>query len=134
MSPQVLDELSAVEQLFQALADRTRLRILALLLTGEVCVCVIHESLGLSQPKVSRHLAYLRRAGLVDARREGQWIHYRVARLPGPVVRTIQDAVAHALWHLPQIKHDAGRLARRQPCRIPESGDPPGCACCESGT
>ena len=58
--------LTELEGLFKALADETRLRILGLLLTGEVCVCHIHESLRIPQPKASRHLAYLRRAGLVD--------------------------------------------------------------------
>ena len=71
-----------METLFKALADATRLRILGLLLTGEVCVCDIHESLKIPQPKASRHLAYLRKAGLVDTRREGLWMHYRLADLP----------------------------------------------------
>src|SRR6476660_2095251 len=66
-----------MEDLFKALADKTRLRILGLLLTGEVCVCDIHESLKIPQPKTSRHLAYLRRAGLVDTRREGQCLQKR---------------------------------------------------------
>src|SRR5712692_8448887 len=60
--------MSEMERLFKALADATRLRILGLLLTGEVCVCHIHESLKIPQPKASRHLAYLRRAGLVETR------------------------------------------------------------------
>ena len=64
--------------LFQALGDATRLRILGLLLSGEVCVCHIHESLRIPQPKVSRHLAYLRRSGLVDTRRDGLWVFYRL--------------------------------------------------------
>ena len=68
-----------MELLFRALADRTRLRLLNLLATGEVCVCFFVEVLGESQPKISRHLAYLRRAGVVAARREGKWMHYRVA-------------------------------------------------------
>ena len=72
-------QLSELDRLFKALADPTRLRILGLLLTGEVCVCHIHESLRIPQPKASRHLAYLRRAGLVDTRRDGLWIHYRLA-------------------------------------------------------
>ncbi len=59
-------QITEMETLFKALADATRLRILGLLLTGEVCVCHIHESLKISQPKASRHLAYLRRSGLVD--------------------------------------------------------------------
>jgi ArsR family transcriptional regulator len=64
--------------LFAALADRTRLRLLNLMNRREVCVCYFVEILGQSQPKVSRHLAYLRRAGIVAARREGKWMHYRI--------------------------------------------------------
>lgn len=67
-----------LELLFRALADRTRLRLLNLMGDEEVCVCYFVEVLGTSQPKVSRHLAYLRRAGVVAARREGKWMHYRV--------------------------------------------------------
>ena len=84
--------LASMERLFQALGDVTRLRILGLLLTGEVCVCHIHESLKVSQPKASRHLAYLRRAGLVETRREGLWIHYRLADGPDPVVAAVKQA------------------------------------------
>ncbi len=65
--------------LFAALADRTRLRLLNLMNCKEVCVCYFVEILGQSQPKISRHLAYLRRAGIVAARREGKWMHYRIA-------------------------------------------------------
>ena len=67
-----------LELLFKALADRTRLRLLNLLAAGEVCVCFFVEVLGTNQPKISRHLAYLRRAGLVEARRDGKWMHYRL--------------------------------------------------------
>ncbi|HEY3625340.1 MAG TPA: metalloregulator ArsR/SmtB family transcription factor [Terracidiphilus sp.] len=64
--------------LFAALADRTRLRLLNLMDGKEVCVCYFVEILGQSQPKISRHLAYLRRAGVVAARREGKWVHYKI--------------------------------------------------------
>jgi ArsR family transcriptional regulator, arsenate/arsenite/antimonite-responsive transcriptional repressor len=64
--------------LFAAFADRTRLRLLNLINGKEVCVCYFVEILGQSQPKVSRHLAYLRRAGIVTARREGTWMHYSI--------------------------------------------------------
>ena len=64
--------------LLAALADRTRLRLLNLMNGKEVCVCYFVEILAQSQPKVSRHLAYLRRAGIVAARREGKWMHYRI--------------------------------------------------------
>ena len=69
-------------RLFGTLADPTRLRIIGLLLGGEVCVCDIHASLEISQPKASRHLGLLRRAGLVQARREGLWVHYRLRSRP----------------------------------------------------
>lgn len=64
--------------LFAALADRTRLRLLNLMNGKEICVCYFVEVLGQSQPKISRHLAYLRRAGIVAARREGKWMHYKI--------------------------------------------------------
>src|ERR1700758_4026528 len=106
-------QLASMESLFKALADATRLRILGLLLTGEVCVCDIHDSLKIPQPKASRHLAYLRRSGLVQTRRDGLWIHYRLAESSDPVIRTIADAVRHALTHLDIVRKDAGRLQKR---------------------
>jgi len=108
-----------LERLFRALADSTRLRILGLLLTGEVCVCHIHETLKIPQPKASRHLAYLRRAGLVETRRDGLWIHYRLAQFPDPVVEAIADAVRHSLTHVEQVRHDAGRLGKKTGCCLP---------------
>src|SRR3954466_3743354 len=111
-----------METLFKALADETRLRILGLLLTGEVCCCAIHESLKIPQSKASRHLAYLRRAGLVDTRRSGLWIHYRLGRLSNPVLAAIVDAVRHALSHLEIVRKDTGRLQRRTGCCVPTAG------------
>ncbi|SDF13999.1 ArsR/SmtB family transcription factor [Terriglobus roseus] len=67
-----------MEQFFQALGDRTRLRLLNLMGEQEVCVCYFVEILDAPQPKISRHLAYLRKAGIVSARREGKWMHYRI--------------------------------------------------------
>ena len=67
-----------VERFFQALGDRTRLRLLNLMGEQEICVCYFVEILGGPQSKISRHLAYLRSAGIVSARREGKWMHYRV--------------------------------------------------------
>ncbi|MDQ3259050.1 MAG: metalloregulator ArsR/SmtB family transcription factor [Acidobacteriota bacterium] len=67
-----------VELFFAALADRTRLRLLNLIGNDEVCVCFFVEVLRTNQPKISRHLAYLRKAGLVTARRESKWMHYRI--------------------------------------------------------
>ena len=68
-----------LDGLFAALADLTRLRLLNLMVGREVCVCYLVEILGQSQPKISRHLASLRKAGIVTARREGKWMHYRIA-------------------------------------------------------
>jgi ArsR family transcriptional regulator len=67
-----------VERFFQALGDNTRLRILNLIGDQEICVCYFVEILGGPQPKISRHLAYLRSAGIVTVRREGKWMHYRI--------------------------------------------------------
>ena len=68
----------SMDRFFRAFADHTRLRLLNLMRGDEVCVCFFTEILGTHQPKISRHLAYLRRAGIVSARRQGQWMHYRV--------------------------------------------------------
>jgi ArsR family transcriptional regulator, arsenate/arsenite/antimonite-responsive transcriptional repressor len=85
--------------LFAALADLTRLRLLNLMDGKEVCVCYFVEVLGQSQPKISRHLAYLRRAGIVAARREGKWMHYKIvvpkhagaARILSEVLNVLSD-------------------------------------------
>ena len=101
-----------LESLFKALADKTRLRILALLGKNEVCVCHIHDSLGLPQPTVSRHLAYLRRTGLVDVRRDGVWMHYRVARSVDPNVRMVLNAAVDAATKAPATAHDRKQFQR----------------------
>src|ERR1039458_6639442 len=67
-----------IERFFQALGDNTRLRLLNLMGDQEICVCYFVEILAQGQPKISRHLAYLRSAGIVEARREGKWMHYRI--------------------------------------------------------
>ena len=67
------------ELFFSALADRTRLRLLNLMRDGEVCVCFFAGSIGTNNPKISRHLSYLKRAGLVEGRRDGKWMHYRIS-------------------------------------------------------
>jgi ArsR family transcriptional regulator len=104
-----VDQLEAV---CKALADRTRLRILALLGNNEVCVCHIHDSLGLPQPTVSRHLAYLRRAGLVDTRRDGVWMHYQIARSLDPSVRPVVQAAIDAVTRAPATARDRRQFQR----------------------
>jgi len=123
-----------MEGLFKALADATRLRILGLLLTGEICVCHIHESLKIPQPKASRHLAYLRRAGLVETRRDGLWVHYRMATVADPVLGAIAAAVCHALTHVEVVRRDAVRLEKRTGCCLPAPGDVTASACCAQAT
>jgi ArsR family transcriptional regulator len=111
--------LTAIERVCKAVADKTRLRILGLLARGETCVCHIHETLGIPQPTASRHLAYLRRAGLVKARKDGQWVHYRVARLADPVPEALLAAVTHCLTHLKVTKQDQHRLDVALGCCTP---------------
>ena len=105
-------EIDQLESAFKALADKTRLRILALLGSNEVCVCHLHDSLGLPQPTVSRHLAYLRRAGLVDVRREGVWMHYQVARSLDPAVQTVVNAAVEALTGVRTTTEDRKQFQR----------------------
>ena len=122
--------LIAAERLFRALADGTRLRILGLLTAGEVCVCDIHETLGIPQSKASRHLAALRRAGLVAARRDGLWMHYRLAAQDDPVLAAVLDSARHALTHVPAVRKDLDRLQRRTGCCAPPAAASNRAACC----
>lgn len=99
-----------MERFFRALADRTRLRLLNLMNEGEVCVCFFVEVLGMSQPKISRHLGYLRRAGVVEARREGKWIHYRIFEPPNPNAAQVLDGIRAWLTEDDEMKRDLRRL------------------------
>src|SRR4030088_3338313 len=101
---------SDLAELFQALGDRTRLRILNLLAGGELCVCYLVELLDAPQPKISRHLAYLRRAGLVASRREGKWMHYRLVRPTGAQQTRIVDALLESLAEDRQMHRDRAAL------------------------
>lgn len=110
-----------LEELFQALSDRTRLRLLNLMAGGEVCVCFLVEILDEPQPKVSRHLAYLRGAGLVAARREAKWMHYRITAPGHPAARRLFDAVMSTLSADREMARD--RAALMKACcstRLPE--------------
>ncbi|WP_305043992.1 ArsR/SmtB family transcription factor [Geoalkalibacter sp.] len=82
-----------IARLFKALADETRLRILALLTRGELCVCDLMSILDLPQSTVSRHLAYLRNAGLVVDRRQGVWMYYQLAPAADALHSDIQQLV-----------------------------------------
>jgi len=104
--------------LFAALADRTRLRLLNLMNGREVCVCYFVDILGQSQPKVSRHLAYLRRAGVVRARREGRWMHYRIERPADRGAAAILDATLDSFGSDREMQSDLTQLNKA--CCRPE--------------
>src|SRR5689334_3562013 len=90
-APKIFDK----EVFFKTLADRTRLRLLNLMGNGEVCVCFFVEILKINQPKISRHLAYMRRAGIVDTRRDGSWMHYRILQpSDADAARVLEDVLA----------------------------------------
>jgi ArsR family transcriptional regulator len=105
-------------RLFTALADRTRLRLLNLLAGRELCVCYLVEVLGQSQPKISRHLAYLRQAGIVSARRQGKWMHYRLVWPANAGAARIFDATLASFRDDREMRADLARLASA--CYAPE--------------
>ena len=98
--------------IFNALADRTRLRLLNLMSGGEVCVCYFVELLDEPQPKISRHLAYLRRAGLVSARREGKWMHYRLVTPDDATQARVLECALTAAAGDKQMQRDRERFER----------------------
>ena len=100
------------ELFFRALADRTRLRLLHLMGGDEVCVCFFVEILGVGQPKVSRHLAYLRRAGVVAARREGTWMHYRIVEPANEDAARVLADVRAWLARDPEMQKDRRKLVK----------------------
>jgi ArsR family transcriptional regulator len=101
-----------LELFFRALADRTRLRLINLIGDDEVCVCFLVEIIGVSQPKISRHLAYLRRAGIVAARRDGKWMHYRLEISPNSYAATVLREVRAWLANDKSINADRQRLVK----------------------
>jgi ArsR family transcriptional regulator len=104
--------------LFRALADPTRLRLLNLMAEREICVCYFVEILKISQPKISRHLGYLRKAGIVASRREGKWMHYRLAPPRNDSAAGILRETLKRLRAMPEMRRDLARL---------------GSACCSPG-
>ena len=104
-----VDEFDAV-RLFAALADRTRLRLINLMRDSEVCVCFFVDVLESLQPKISRHLAFLRRAGIVAARRDGKWMHYRLVQPRYPHAQRILQDVLASLNDDPEMRDDFEKL------------------------
>jgi ArsR family transcriptional regulator len=123
-----------LELFFSALADRTRLRLLNLMAENEVCVCFLVEIIGPNQPKISRHLAYLRKAGIVGARREGKWMHYRIVEPNDTTAQTILRDLRAALKNDPEMVKDRKRLTGlccrpKIPARLAAAPKPQPCSC-----
>ena len=104
------DKKLTLDSLLKTLADRTRLRLLNLMGDHEICVCFLVEALKTSQPKISRHLAYLRRSRLVSARREGLWMHYRINRPKDTSLARVLDSALQSAARDPEMKKDLARL------------------------
>ena len=102
--------LKEMETFFLALADKTRLRLLNLMRENEVCVCFFTEVLGESQPKISRHLAYLRNAGLVSARRDGKWMHYKIEMPANFYAAQILQDTLNGLKSKDEMREDYDKL------------------------
>ena len=121
------------EVFFKALADRTRLRLLNLMRDEEVCVCFFVEILKTNQPKISRHLAYMRRAGIVDTRRDGSWMHYRIIEPPDENAAQVLNEVLAWLSNDREMQRDRERLVKvccapQLPVRIKGAPRPAGLA------
>ena len=112
----------SLDLLFRALADPTRLRLLNLIADREICVCYFVEILRISQPKISRHLAYLRNAGIVAARREGKWMHYRLTIPKDQAAASILRETLKHLREKPETQRDISRL--RSACCSPHKFEP----------
>ena len=106
-------------QLFKALSDETRLRILNLLAQRDCCVCEFQQLLRVPQPKISRHLAYLRRSGLVETRKCGKWVMYSLAKPQNSVHRTLLHCVKNCFADIEFLRGDRERARKKQPavCR-----------------
>jgi ArsR family transcriptional regulator len=118
MRTAIAPDLDPVSRLFKALGDPTRLRIVALLAHGELCVCHLQHALALPQPHVSRHLGVLRAAGVVEARREGSWIHYSLSEQGDEASRRQMRAL---------VRSFAGREALRRDVARSRAASGPGC-------
>ncbi len=101
-----------LSQLFRALGDETRLRIVALLAHGELCVCHIEKALDMPQPTVSRQLGVLRSAGVVDARREGTWVYYSISEQSHALVESQLEALTKAFGTERALKANHARLRK----------------------
>lgn len=106
----IVPDVLPLAKLLKALADETRLRIVALLAHGELCVCHVESGLDIPQPTASRHLAVLRHAGVVEARRDGSWIHYQLAAQADPASERVLQALVAEFGHADVLASDVQRL------------------------
>jgi ArsR family transcriptional regulator len=107
-----------IERFFQALGDNTRLRLLNLMGDQEICVCYFVEILNQPQPKISRHLAYLRNAGIVTTRRDGKWMHYRIVMPPNEGAAKVLQEILQ--WFKEEKTMQADRTRLTKACCTPE--------------
>ncbi len=112
MTKKAVSSGSRIDRIFRAFSDRTRLRILSLLQGGEACVGDLADVLGIEQPAASRHLAYLRRAGLVSVRRAAQWSFYSLAPARSPFHEKLLDCLASCFAEVPEIRADLAKAKR----------------------
>lgn len=105
-------DVAPISRLFKALGDETRLRIVALLSHGELCVCHVQEALKISQPNVSRHLSILRAAGVVEPRREGTWVYYRLAPQESAKCKRQMKALVESFAGGAALRRDLERLVK----------------------
>jgi ArsR family transcriptional regulator len=111
--PSIADfDVRPFSRVFRALSDETRVRIVALLGHGELCVCHLENALALGQPTVSRHLAVLKAAGVADSRRDGSWVYYRLVEQDAPAVQGILDALTAAFGAQRVLRSDLARLKK----------------------
>jgi ArsR family transcriptional regulator, arsenate/arsenite/antimonite-responsive transcriptional repressor len=104
--------LGSIDLMFRAFSDRTRLRILHIMLGGELCVGDIVDILQAPQPRISRHLAYLRKANLVLVRKSGPWSHYSLAPAKTPFHRKLLECLAKCFGEVPELQADSARTAK----------------------
>lgn len=111
-SATALEEVRPLTRLFRALGDETRLRIIALLSHGELCVCHVENALGLSQPNCSRQLGILKASGVVDSRREGTWVYYRITDQDTEAVESVLEVLARTFGAERALRADLAKLKK----------------------
>ena len=107
-----LEDVRPLTRAFRALGDETRIRIVALLVHGELCVCHLESALGISQPNCSRHLGILKAAGIVDSRRDGTWVYYRISDQEHDSVKNVLDVLARTFGAERALRADHVRLKK----------------------